>query len=83
MTSLTWKSSLCSLANYRIRFNFTESLRYRHPTLPTVSKSCTCTCVELIGAVLQAQEVIDHGRLSYTPWSQEQHHGFGGDLPIY
>lgn len=40
------------------------------------------TCVQLIGAVLQSQEVINHGRLSYTPGSQEQHHGFGGNLSI-
>lgn len=40
------------------------------------------TCVELIGAVVHAQEVIDHGGLSYAPGSQEEHHGFGGNLSI-
>ena len=41
------------------------------------------TCVELVGAVLQAQEVIDHGGLAHTPRPQEQHHGLGGDLSIW
>ena len=31
---------------------------------------------------MHAQEVIDHGRLPYTPGSQEQHHGLGGNLSI-
>lgn len=31
---------------------------------------------------MHAQEVIDHGGLSYTPGSQEQHHGLGGNLSI-
>jgi len=41
------------------------------------------TCVKLIGVVMQSQEVIDHGGLSYTPGSKEQHHWLRGNLSIW
>lgn len=31
---------------------------------------------------MKTQQVVDHGGLADAPWTQEQNHGLGGDLPI-
>ena len=45
-------------------------------------ESHAVTCVELVASVFQANEVVDHGGFANAPWSQEQDHWLGRDLPI-